>query len=772
MAFIEKSDLKQLYSESKTEARIWRLDYPAYERLADNGLMEGLDPNLPEVNDGSLAAALFKLPKRIVSSKLAGFAKSTDRDEAWVNELANLTWKKQIIPNADSQAPFHRKWKDAVRKSAIYGSVPIITLFVKRGNYTGADFIVAQPQDVTLEPGKVSDYDSDVIFWDVYYTKVQLEDMIEQAKEEMKESEDDGYNKWDIPALEAILVSKNTEERSSIDSPLQDNDKKKPSGYKFCIAFQRGVESPFYMYHASTNKTVREWSNPDPTGDVPIHFLYCYQDFINPYGIGIVKLAGGTQNVLDYMRQADVLATQIGLRPPIAIEGNEDDVDIDSIVYAQDAIWFTGGAKVVRQELANGIYNDLPNRMAMYKTSLNQLIPTGDTSIGTGAGDPNYSKTPAGVNFQASSLSIDDEDFKDNLFITYEAVAKSMINTHFANMEGSDILKLTDEEKLSLYKVDPVQFAPFMAQPDPETGKVPETTNQLEVIWDTVRAKFNFLIDPSTAINATDQSQAANIQELLKTITLPVSYYLGQDGWKFNMGEAYRSLLARMNIENIDQILTKMTDEEKAEAKKAPFPIVDPPQVRLSGQIPNGAMGVALAQAGVTVDPNAGTMQEQVDLGDILKDPNTGPNVKAQIQQMAGLQPDVIQTPDTTQQDNGQAQHQQAMDLISAHQKQQEIDQASQQQGHNQAMDIVNAAQDPQAQPTKPGQPSKSVPSTQGQQAQTAPAPEEIQANVQAVMQHYHVDEHVALAALAAEHQGLPIEAIIAKLQEHSGATR
>lgn len=692
MAWIEKADLKKLYSDSKTEAHIWREDYPSYERLADNGLMEGMDTNLPEVNDGSLAAALFKLPKRIVSSKLAGFAKSTDRDEAWVNELANFVWKKTIIPHATSQAPFIRKWKDAVRKSAIYGSVPIITLFVNRGNYTGADFIVAQPQDVTLEPGKVSDYDSDVVFWDVYYTQLQVENMIEQANAEKKESDGDGYNKWDTDALQEILDSKETEERTSLDTPRQQNDKKKPRGFKFCVVFQRGVEAPFYMYHSGTNKTVREWSNPDPTGDLPIHFLYCYQDFINPYGIGIVKLAGGTQNVLDYMRQADVLATQIGLRPPVAIEGNEEQVDLESIVYEQDAVWFTGGAKVVRQELANGIYNDLPNRMAMYKTSLNALVPTGDTSIGTGAGDPNYSKTPAGVKFQATDLSIDDEDFKDNLFITYEAVAKSMINTHFANMEGSDVLKLSDEEKQKLYKVDPVQFAPFMAEADPETGKVPETTNKLEIIWDTVRAKFNFEIDPSTAINATDQDQAANLQELMKTVTMQVSYYLGQDGWKFNLGEAYRSLLTKMNIENIDQILTKMTDEEKAAAQKQPFPIIDPPQIRLTGQIPNAAMVPALAQGGVVVGPNAGSMQEQVDLGDILKDPNTGPSAKAQIQKMAGIEPDVVAAPEAPTPDPG---HQQALDVIKAGQEQQKIDQAGTQAKHTQAMDIIREANAP-----------------------------------------------------------------------------
>lgn len=794
MAFISKKDLKSLYTQSTTEAHLWRSDYPQFERLMENGLMEGLDPSLPEVNDGSLAASLFKLPKRIVSSKLAGFAKAVNRDEAWINELANLTWKKEIIPNANSQAPFTRKWKDAVRKAAGYGSVPLITLAIERNGKTYTDFIVAQPQDVTLEPGKVSDYDSDVIFWDVYYTKLQVENMIEQAREEAKEAaagDKDSYNKWDIPALEKILAGDFQDERSSLDTPRQERDKNvKPKGSKFCIAYQRGVNAPFYMYHRESDASVREWSNPDPSGDVPIHFLYCYQDFINPYGIGIVKLAGGTQNVLDYMRQADVLATQLGLRPPIEINGDADSVDIDSLTYAQDALWFTGNAKVQRMEMSNQIYAQLPQRMSMYKTSLNQLIPTGDTTIDSSAGDPGYSKTPAGVKFQADSLSIDDEDFKDNLFVTYEAVAKSMINTHFANMEGTDLLKLSDEEKQKLYKIDPVQFAPFMAEADPETGKAPDTTNQLEIIWDTVRATFDFEIDPSTAINANDQEQAIAIQEALKSITLPVSYYMSQDGWKFNMGEAYHSLLTKMNLENIDQILTKMTDEEKADAQKQPFPIVDPPQIRLSGQIPNGAMGAALAQGGVIVDPQTTTLQDQMDLGDIYKDPSTGDSVKAAIQQMAGLPAEVkpIEAEPTAQptgpkapseslnykdapedikrqiesQAGLQPSSMQSPIQAGIDQKQQQLDQAGQQQGHTQAMDMVNAAQ--------PATTSKGKKPTTQKPKPTPPAPSdaEMQANVQAVMQHYGVDENTALTALAAEHAGYDPKQIIDHLSKQA----
>lgn len=561
MAYLDKDEIYTLYTEAKQEGHEWKRDYPEYERLADNGLIDDLDPNLPEVNDGSLAASLFKLPKRIVNSDLTGRAKAVDRDDAWLSELANMQWEDNIIPNANTQAPFHRKWKDAVRKAAIYGSVPLITIFTDRGNYTGADFIVAQPQDVTLEPGKVSDYDSDVIYWDVYFSKLQLQNMIETAKAEeaeSKESGEDGYNKWNVKDLEKILESGGEEERTSEELPDQLEDKAvKRGGYHFCISFQRGVGAPFYMYHKSSKKTVREWTNPDPTGDIPVHYLYCYQDFINPYGIGIVKLAGGTQNVLDYMRQADVLATQLGFRPPIKIAGDVDEVDEESLVYAEEAHWIVGNADVERQEISNGIYTQLPNRMAMYKTSLQQLIPTGDTSISAAAGDPQYSKTPAGVKFQAANLSIDDDDFRDNLYMTYAAKAKSMINTHFANMQGRDLMKLSDEERDILMQAG-IEF------PVDEEGN---PTNELEIIWDEARAEFDFEIDAEMDEDAEQQEkieQGIKVLELRAANPQQFDADLMADGKRLKVGELLSSL-TQMITDN-DDIVEEISPEEMEQA--------------------------------------------------------------------------------------------------------------------------------------------------------------------------------------------------------------
>lgn len=583
MAYISsEKELFKLYESSKSESTQWREDYHEYERLADNGLLENLDPSLPETNDGSLSASLFKLPKRIINSSIKGRAFATDRDDAWLTELANIRWEKKIIPNANSQAPFIRKWKDAVRKSAIYGSVPLITLFVERGNYTGADFIVAQPQDVTLEAGKVSDYDSDVIFWDIYYSKSQVKDLLKQAKEEIKENkaakkaydkavqeakdndteyeeeEPVPYNKWNVEELKEILKKPEPEDERDPDDDHRERDGKdvKQKGYRFCIAFQRGVNAPFKMYYKDSKKVVREWSNPDPTGDVPVHLLYCYQDFINPYGVGIVKLAGGTQNVLDNARQVDVLATQLGFRPPIAVSGDVESADLDTFIYEQDAIWEVGNAEVKRQEISNQVYSQLPTRMQMYKQSLNNILPMGDTSVSAGAGDPLASKTPAGVKLAEANLSIDDEDFKDNVDMTYAAVAKSMINTDFANMQGSDLMKLSDEERELLIKGG-------MDWPtDPETGEIIET-NELEILWDEVRANFDFEIDPDDDKAKDDEKRLEGLMKVLelKATDPTLEQSLMMAGKKLNVGELMGSIIA-LSTDN-DKILEDITPEEQ-----------------------------------------------------------------------------------------------------------------------------------------------------------------------------------------------------------------
>ncbi len=616
MAFLKPKEVFDAYEAATEEADQWRIEYPEYQRLADNGLLEDLDENLPEVNDGSLAASLFKLAKRVIKKKMAGRARAMDRDDDWLTELANIYWEKRILKNAKSKASPRRKWKDAVRKAAIFGGQPIITLFVQRGNYRGADFIVPYALDVKLEAGKDSDEDSDIIFWDTYYTKLQLLNLIEQAKAEREdtkvekaewrarrnayakqfeayenerqinpelppmpefdEEEPAAYNKWNIKLLEKISKTQPGDTRPGNEQAPEEQAKGvKKTGYHFFIAFQRGVDAPFSMNYVNESGKkgdkvansgwVREWSNPDPTGDVPVHYLYCYQDFINPYGIGIVKLAGGTQNVLDYMRQADILATQIGIRPPKVIYGDEEDVDEESMVFAQDANWYMGNVKVEPWQMATGVYQQLPDRISMYQTSLQKFIPMGDTSISsTNSGDPNVGRTPQALKMADAALSIDDEDFAENVDECYEAVASSMINTQFANMQGSELLKLSEDERDILEKAG----IPF------ELDDAGNKTQELEIFWDDARAQFEFEMDADADKLADEGKRLEGLVTVTDLLKDPATQAFMASGVpiilgtrKLDPGELIGEIIS-LSTEN-DKILVDATPEDQQAAEQA-----------------------------------------------------------------------------------------------------------------------------------------------------------------------------------------------------------
>lgn len=830
MAYLNEDQIYEAYQESTKEADIWRIDYPEYERLADNGLMEALDENLPEVNDGSLAASLFKLAKRVIRKKLGGRAFVQDRDEDYMTEMANIEYR-YIMRHANSKASPRRKGKDAVRKAAIYGGQPIINLQVERGNYRGQDFIVPYAQDVKLEAGKDSDEDSDIIFWDIYLSDLAVQNMLEQAKEEIAdgiataainedpdndgdndsmdpaemaeaafdeedapaktkksatladatseaktdnndefESEvEDAYNIWDVDLLEEIANGTDKSERAGNEMSRDEQQKGvKKSGHHFYIAWQRGVNAPFKLMYK--RRAVQAWSNPDPTGDVPCHYLYCYQDFVNPYGVGIVKLAGGTQNVLDYMRQAHILATQLGLRPPKQIQGDEDQVDEDSLVYAQDANWYVGQAKVERMEMANGVYSQLPNSMGMYKVSLNQFLPTGDTSIAAGSGDPQTSRTPAGVNFQAGQLSIDDEDFAENWDETWAAVSRSMINNQFANMQGDDWRRITDEQKADLIAAGAPQELFEMGADGKFKGKV-------KYAWDEMRAAFDFEVDSTTGFELTSQEEIQILKDTIASMTPQQNYYLGLAGWKFDLGEATYSLLSKMNLDNLPKMLTRMSDEEWQQAKQAPFPIIDPPQIRLTGQVPTAAMPYALQQGGVNLPPNTPLEQENVDWADILKDPNTTPGEKAQIKALAGLQPDPSELNNPSQATiEAQAANAPAAPDTRG-QITPELQLKAQQQDHQQNIDLQRLELDKQkleleahkaANPVDPKAAMAEQAGQRGSQEAQQPnqiSPEQAAQHISQVQELYGVDAHTAAAALEAERQGADPQKIIEELK-------
>lgn len=750
MQYLQPEDLGGAYLDSQSAARKQWLKYDEIERLMNGEVRSDLPANMPKVNDNTLAATLKKIPKRLFAKPMTGTVKATDRNENWVGLLAQTIWTQRIIPNANTDASFLRKWKQAVKNAKGYGSQPIYTFFTQHGTYTGADFSLPYVRNVYLEPGKISDLASDYIFMDSFYTKLQLKRLLDKALEDAQElaqgNIDESDVVWDAKVLQSIYDAgpsgKDSQNMNKLErTGTNRNDK---GLYKLTTCFNRGYEAPFYTFSPNNaNDVAGTQKNTNPTGDLPIIYLYDEEDLINPYGKGLVEAAGPTQNVLDNLTQTDVLSTQIGAQPPLDIHGDRSTTRLSSLEYSPRAYWFTGNATVtpvVHQDPA--FYNALPTRMGLYKSQLQYQTGTFDNSVSSQSGNPGFSKTDAGVQSLNNQTDADDNDTLQAVGDAYARVAKSMINIHMNNMEGSEMLALEGDQLADLAKTDLV--------PTDENGNA--NINEIEVVWDNVRGTFDFLVDPLSSMVNNDQQDAANIQTALSTITLPVSYYMGQDGWKFNMGEAYRSLLTKMNLENLDKILVKMTPEEKQAAQNAPFPIIDPPQFRMnSADIPPEYIPGIMQNGGVQASqtPSSPSYGDQAK----LMTAKVGV-VQAQTRAAQGLTGAMQGQQAAAQQaSDSQAQQQQAAQTAQANGATKPTADNSQQA----TAQMSAPTPPPDSQPEQPASPYEAqmnpyqAPSGQ-QPEQQPPSPQERMLQIQS---QYQVDPETAMGVMAAEDHGV-----------------
>jgi hypothetical protein len=557
--YLEKEELKNAYYEADRVANDWMKPFIEYERIAGNKLSKQLGKNMPKVNDGSLAASLLETPMNVLPSMSTGKFTSTGKKTAWLGEVANIILKTKIIPNANTQAGIFDKQQISLYRATKYGAQPIYNFFVSTDNYTGSDCSLPYIKNVKLEPGKFSVEDCDYVFLDVYYTKLQLKKLIDQQKNEAKLAKKEGRTAdttWNVDALQKLadmsMSSKEMEEQN-----INERDKKvSSSGIKTTTCFQRGVNAPFYMFskHLSSDELLREWTNPDPTGDLPITMQYCYENLESPYGIGRVELAGPTQNVLDYMTQAHVLATQLGLQPPKKLSGSIDTANLGSIVNTPDALWMLGSAQIDVVQPTSSVYTQFPANFGLYKSQLQTLQGRTDGSVASASGNPVFSKTPQGIQQQETRTNSQDNYLRVKADTAWAKVYEKMMNVHMAQMQGADILDIVEEDANKL-----LQAGFFDDNPQtPEPG-----VNEIPILYDEIRDTFKFEYDPRPE---TDDAEKNRNIELLDIITSNPNIIpaIQQSGYKVDLGEIVKNIITSSGAERADKVLVKMIPEDVA----------------------------------------------------------------------------------------------------------------------------------------------------------------------------------------------------------------
>lgn len=764
--YLPREEYTWTYYEAQRQARLFFQPFNEYERLADNDVREDLPANMPKVNDGSLADLLNKTVMRVLGQPFTGTVKITESidpttgeptwPQPWLGELSNYILTKEIIPHANTQAMWWRKCQLALYGALKYGSQPVYSFFTSNGSYRGADFTLPYIRDVYLEVGKRSDIDSDFIFVDTYYTRLQLERVIAQAN---KMQEIGVKSPWDIAALKQIVNSHQESQKDYLSkNKAERNRPVRATQIKFTTVFQRGIDAPFDTFYSEGNKQsaniVRSKINEDPTGDIPVHFLYAYETLDNPYGNGQIRMSGGTQNVIDYLTQLHVLATQIGLQPPILVEGPTQDTDFKSMIYAPSQWWLTGGAKIDTLETASSIYKEFPQALGMYKSTLVNAQGQAPVDVSGESGSPTNSKTPMAQKQRGATLSEYDNYLRGQFFNCFGQVTKSLLNIHFANMQGEDILRLEADDAIKLTRAG-------LIPPDPNdpTGNMP-SSNQVAVNWDHLRGKFDFMIDPDSVIFKDNQEQISQMNEMIAAyLENPyLAMAIQQTGYTFNIGELYRSIFTRMGIKDIEKILEPMGAQAKAQASQMPPQAFDKPTVQLHyTDIPAAAQQQMLQRlgynvtiedilAGPVLDPNIrGVYQPEPQPGDALNpiDPS------GLQQEIAGQLPPGSQPPTFPQSQIILPTGSQVVPGVDTPQTLMQRGIQPSPNGPQPAAPQLAAAPQP-AQQQPPIQPPAPAP---------GPSPQAVAALHNVMMEH-GLPQHQAMAVLHARAQGIPDEAI------------
>lgn len=631
--YLTPENIAEMYRTSKTYTETLTDPFPEYERLMRNKAHPSTPKEYPKTTDGTTASIIRKTPHRIIQQLPSGRVVS-DTDD-WLSVIASFIYSKKIIPHANEGYALLQKCWNVAERFLGFGSCPTYAPFVNHDGYFCTDLRLPYWGDVFLQPGKISDSDSNYIFLRSWWQTKDIDALIESQNKISQK-----LRTWDTDALakvKDIVVSKEEKAKTPIERETNVNEK---GGVELITGFQRGVKSKFYTFHVQNTGNganpqfegtlVRTKVNKDPRGELPISFAYGDVDGSNPLGRSVIELVGGMQNLLDAEMQMYQYNRALQLNPPLIKRGN---FNKNQIVFAPNRVIDVGSnpdstvepLKIDTTALAN-----FPDNYGLMKSTMLNLLSSPDTSISAEVGNPGFSKTPQGVQASKDNLSVDDNYVRKQFETWFQRWSETAVNLYFAERTGIETLQLDDESAQELMELaSQGKFDLALLSPD----------NEVRINYDTATEQLKFTIDPGTSKEQDDAEQLVLIQKAIETITPQASYYMGQDGWKFSLGEAYREAIGKMGINNIDKIITRMTPEEKAAAQNQPFPIIDPPQIRLnSADLNPAALQAALAAGGVSVDPSTvgqppiqAQLDYQVEMAKAqnVKDPNADLLLKA-----------------------------------------------------------------------------------------------------------------------------------------------
>lgn len=548
--YIKEDKLKDLYDSHVAYMSPLFQPFDEFERIARNRPHPGIAKGLPKVTDGSLAALIQEQPKRIIQQIPTGKVKA---DNEWLELVAGFIFENEILPNSNLQAALIQKCWALTSKTLTYGAQPVFVQFVNRGDYFGTDFSIPYIKDVLLEPGKLSDKDSNCILLRAWYRPNDLEMIIDKERFLAKRAKERGEkydSTWDLDVIQNALDQHIEKEKQQDAQTANEKDKNtKNEVIEMVHAFQRGVGAMFYSFFPDLpdgENVCRRKPNKDPRGAIPIHYMYANVDLSNPLGRGSVELSGGMQNLLDSEVQSYQYMRALLMNPPLVIKGNVRSSIIKYAPAAQIRLGTDPNADVRPLDLSTSSLESFPNNYGLIKSQILNLNSSVDTSVSAEVGNPGFSKTPAGIDAQQSKLGVSDNYMRKQFESVFEDIAETEINLYFAERHGVQEIQLDKDTATKLRKLVPDQVS---------------EDDKIRIDFDTETEQLKFQVDASTSSVKDDAAERDRLIELLDISgKYPMfAELLGQDGTK----ELINRIVVKSGIEDPEKIMG--SDEEETD---------------------------------------------------------------------------------------------------------------------------------------------------------------------------------------------------------------
>lgn len=582
------------------------------------------------ITDAALSTLAFERQARVAAQLPTGRVVASSKADENKAQLLNVILNRYILPNADSQHPMLIKLRLWGVYASVYGSMPMFYDYRVDDRYIGPECYLVDPRNFAIQPGFSSVQDADYAFVSNDVATSMLKNIAKKEK-----------TTWNKPALNKIIKlneankakpSKDNDSQKQSVVEQQRYDKSQATGRIELVTKYESGEAGHWITFAPDydNIIVRDIPNPHKSGRIPIVMRHCFPLLNSIFGLGDYERGMRLQKAKDSLTNLFLEGAKNRIFPPLKI--NRSLVTESSIENKANSRWYMtdinlGAAPV---QYGNQALGEFQASWGSLQSMLMNQFGTTDTSISQqDSGNPAFGKTPQALQqLQQRQNARDTWDMFMHEQATQE-LEEGMLNLLTVKME-KPINFAVFEEDIKLLGKQYGKDKGLQAFSDGKSGKM--TVNKSQVSSNT---GYAYLIDANSSMSQNAQEQFNALKTTWDFIHSDPNAIatVQSEGYNYDEGEHLKAAFIAAGVSNWDKILQEKDKQQQQQSDSAAAqgqpgqPPIDPQMMQQLMQM-QGQAGQQMPGQAPAKPPS-----ESINYKD------APPDIKAQMEQQAGLQP-------------------------------------------------------------------------------------------------------------------------------------